>query len=89
MYYIPKGYQVTGMVLYFSNACDEIVVRKGYYANGSTNTLVYNNTSPGTTVSTTFTTPVSGDGYYIYIEFWNDLVYKFQFNGGYFTIARL
>ena len=89
MFPIPNGYKVTGMVLYFDNVPDEIRVREGYYANGSSNTLIYSTTSPSSTTNVTFSTPIYGDGWYVYMEFWNDSINKFQFNGGYFKIERI
>ncbi|HIO72399.1 MAG TPA: hypothetical protein EYN38_04755, partial [Flavobacteriales bacterium] len=44
VYPIPTGYKITGMRLYFDNVPDEIRVREGYYANGTTNTLIYSTT---------------------------------------------
>ena len=85
---IPNGYQVTGIVLYFDDLPDDIIINEGSFLNASSTTLVEQITAPSTqTLNIDFLNPVTGNDKYIFMEIINNGSNSFSLGGGYFKIS--
>ena len=85
---IPNGYQVTGVVLYFDDLPDDIIIKEGSFLNSTSSTLVEQISAPSIqTLNIDFLTPVSGNDKYIFMEIINNGSNSFSLGGGYFKIS--